>query len=295
MNYNDIKNLEGIFALRAVYVCGGKKKAAEAMNSSVDTVGKHISQLEANLNVKLVKESKTACSLTPEGMRVLEAMKSLDTIWEKICYEKNAKKDVSGTVTIGLATGISTYFFPENIMDFIEKFPLLRLELLQIKEKPKSDDAMYDITISYAPFETGDMVPIFKKELKCGYFVSARYLAKYGYPKDFDDLIKNHRIVCKKNWESYSDKYGDALDDCKKIVTMTDLSSILLYMVQYGAGICVAPLIFKEEGAVCLDNIPCDTVFTVYLSAHRSVKDTPKVRTVIDYCKDLISKMVLEE
>lgn len=294
MDYNSIKNLEGIFALKAIYVCGGKKKAAEALGSSLDTINKYVHQLEANLQARLVSESKFGCQLTPEGMRVIETMASLDTIWGKICRERENKKDISGSVVIGMAMGVSTYFFPEGIMDFLDKYPMLRMEILKIDDIPKGKDDIYDIAISYAPFESGDMIPIFKKELKCGYFASARYLAKYGYPRDFDDMIKNHRIISKKNLASYNPNYQKSLSESARITMMSDISTMLLYMIEYGAGICLAPLMFKEEGAVCLDNIPCDMVFTVYLSAHRSVKDTPKVRAVIDYCKEVMGKMSAE-
>lgn len=291
MNHNDLVNLEGIFALRAIYICGGKKKAAEALSSSIDTINKHVKLLEENLNTKLIIDSKTGTFLTPEGTRVLECMNSLDILWDKLRQEKENKKDVSGTVTIGLGMGISTYFFPEEIMNLFDKYPNLKLNILQMEEQPKGATTNYDITLSYSPFESGDMIPVYKKELKCGYFVSARYLAKYGYPKDFADMIANHRMVSKKNVMSYNASYRKSLNSGAKIRLMSDLSNILLYSVQYGAGICVAPLKFKEGGAVCLDNIPCDTVFTVYLSAHRMVKDTPRVRAVIDYCKDVIAAM----
>ncbi len=294
MNHNDLVNLEGIFALRAIYMCGGKKKAAEALNSSLETINKHIKLLEENLNTKLIIDNKNGTTLTPEGSRVLECMTSLDLLWDKLRKEKENKKDVSGQVTIGLGMGISTYFFPEGIMDLFDKYPNLNLSVLQMDEQPKGSTTNYDITISYSPFESGDMVPVFKKEIKCGYFVSARYLAKYGYPKDFDDMINNHRIISKKNVMSYNSSYRKSLNSGARIRLMSDLSNILLYSVQYGAGICLAPLRFKQEGPVCLDNIPCDTVFTVYLSAHRMVKDTPRVRTVIDYCKDIIAAMEAE-
>lgn len=294
MDYNNVKNLEGIFALKAIYVCGGKKKAAEALGSSLDTINKYVHQLENALQVRLVSEGKFGCTLTPEGMRVIETMASLDNIWTKICKERENKKEISGSVVVGLAVGVSTYFFPEGIMDFFDKYPLLHLEILKIEDRPKGKDDIYDVAITYAPFESGDMIPIYKKELKCGYFASARYLAKYGYPKDFDDMMKNHRIITKKDVGSYNFNYQKSLEENSRITMKSDISTMLLYMIEYGAGICLAPLIFREEGAVCLDNIPCDTVFTICLSAHRSVKDTPKVRAVIDYCKEIIKKMAPE-
>ena len=291
MDYNVIKNLEGILALKAIYVCSGKKKAAEALGSSLDTINKYIHQLEKTLQVRLISESKQGCTLTPEGLRVIECMSSLDAIWNKLCREKENKKDISGSVVIGLAMGVSTYFFMDDIMEFLDKYPMLSLEILKIEDMPKAKDDLYDVVVSYAPFESGDMIPIYKKELKCGYFASARYLSKYGYPKDFDDMIKNHRMISKKNFNTYDAGYKKVLGGNSRVSIKSDISTMLLYMVQFGAGICLAPMVFKEEGAVCLDNIPCDTKFTIYLSAHRSVKDTQKVRTVIDYCRSIIEKM----
>ena len=109
---------------------------------------------------------------------------------------------------------------------------------------------------------------------------------------NYDKYIKE--IESKKDLGSYNSNYQKSLENSSRIIMKSDISTMLLYMIEYGAGICLAPLRFKEEGAVCLDNIPCDMTFTVYLSAHRSVKDAPKVRAVIDYCKEVIGKMSAE-
>ena len=53
------------------------------------------------------------------------------------------------------------------------------------------------------------------------------------------------------------------------------------------------PMTFAKDnlGLVCLDNIKTDVKMTLYLLAHRAVKDIPRVRVVIDYYKSLIDRL----
>ncbi|MBE6449010.1 MAG: LysR family transcriptional regulator [Alphaproteobacteria bacterium] len=287
----DFRNLEGLMALKAISVYASKKKAAQEIFSSLDTINKYIHNLEQNLGVVLVDDSGRSSVLTEAGNKVLESMAALDFLWGRICMEKESRKEILGSVSLGVSYGICSYFHPENICEFFDKYPRLRLDFVKLDDVNRSASPNCDVCLTYAPFESPEMALLYKKEIKFGFFASSLYLNKYGYPKDIDDMLANHRILIKGNFVGYSKNYKEGLKKANKLQLMSDAGEMLMRMMQYGAGICASPLIARTEGLVCLDNIPCDAYVTLHLSAHKDIKDSPRVRAVIDYCKYVLDEL----
>ena len=68
----DIANLESILLLRAVEQHAGKRKASEALNTSVDTINKYLDNLEQELGVKLLSTSSRGSNLTNVARRIAD-------------------------------------------------------------------------------------------------------------------------------------------------------------------------------------------------------------------------------
>ena len=289
MDSKDLSNLEGFMILRAVYRCAGKKKAAEEYGISVDTLNKYIAVFERNLGIKLVNEKGRNCSLTPGGARVVESLEKIVDICDKFGYEKGNRKDASGKVRVGIDISASSTIIPENAMSFFDAYPQLELEIVPMIDVNKECKDC-DVCLSRLPIEnTTDLALIYKKELPCGYFASSKYLAKHGYPVDLEDMAKNHRLVSRYNTKIYSETFQKVLKKSSRVCMISSCSAAVVGLTRFGAGIGLLPLRFKDEGLVCLDNIPCDTRVAFYLSAKNKLKDIPRVRAVLDFYKDILA------
>lgn len=83
----DIAKLEGLLMLVAVSENNSKKKVAEALNLSVDTLNKYISDLEKELGTKLVTSNGRGSVLTYEAQNIInlgfdikKVVRSVDTL-----------------------------------------------------------------------------------------------------------------------------------------------------------------------------------------------------------------------
>ena len=123
------------------------------------------------------------------------------------------------------------------------------------------------------------------------FFASSKYLSEHGYPADFDDMLENHWIVSKGSVQTYMKSWKEVIKRAKHIRYDSNSASAAIDMVRNGAGIAVMPMRFKDEGLVCLDNFKSDNEITVYLVAKKKSKDNPRVRAVIDYYKQSLSRM----
>lgn len=287
----DLRNLEAFIALRAIHRCSGKKKAAEEEGLSVDTLNKHIAEFENNLGIKLVNEKGRSCSLTPGGARVVESLERIVEIWEAFRREKGSRKGVSGRVRVGVDINASSTMVTESVMSFFDKYPLLALEVVPMLDVDRECKDC-DVCISRLPIEkTTDLALIYKRELPCGYFASPKYLAKHGYPVDLEDLAKNHRLVSRCDTKIYSETFQRILKKSSRVCLISSSSTAIVGLTRFGAGIGLLPLRFRDEGLICLDNIPCDTQVTFFLSAKNKLKDIPRVRAVLDFYKDVLAAM----
>ena len=68
----DMANLESVLLLRAVEQHSGKRKASEALGTSVDTINKYLDNLGHDLGVKLLSTSGRGSNLTNVARRIAD-------------------------------------------------------------------------------------------------------------------------------------------------------------------------------------------------------------------------------
>lgn len=294
LNERDLRNLEAFVALRAIHRNAGKKKAAEEQGISVDTLTKYVETAENSFGVKLVNEKGRICTLTPAGMKFIEALEPVAEIWDRFNQEKDNRKHVARSVRIGIDIGASSSVLFERFMAFGDKYPALGMEIVPLTDVEKEyKDCDICISRVLVPKAT-DLALIHKRELACGFFASSKYLSKHGYPANLDDLALKHRLICRDNLKIYDEQYQSILKKTIKNNFVSSCASTVVRLIRYGAGIGVLPLYFKDEGLVCLDNIPSETKMEIYLFAKNKLKDVPRVRTVIDFYKEIFSASAVE-
>ena len=97
--------------------------------------------------------------------------------------------------------------------------------------------------------------------------------------------------------EKYRFNYGRKWDKALmqqtniKLPVKSNNTPALINALANHAGVGVMPLSFALQGFVCLDNISCDVPVHYYLYANRHSKDIPRVRTVINFYKDIMDKL----
>lgn len=291
INRKDIQNIESLFMLSAIKESKSKRKAAEYVGSSVDTLNKYIKNLEEELGFSLVVSSGQGCKLTPKGISIMKNITPMKEILFKIYNEKSENNTAAGLVKVGLDIGVSASLPLLDINEFLTKYPHLQIESTMYQDGVRLEPNNLDIGISYNEPKEKDVVILATKVMKCKLFASPNYLAQNGYPKDVADLVKNHWIVCKYDAGYYNKEYKEILKHAENIRYTSNSSSSLIDATQRSAGICVMPMRFTHEGLVSLDNFDWVSYINIYLYSHKKVKDLPRVRAVINYIKEIMEKM----
>ncbi|MGN0913610.1 MAG: LysR substrate-binding domain-containing protein [Alphaproteobacteria bacterium] len=110
------------------------------------------------------------------------------------------------------------------------------------------------------------------------------------YPIDLDDMVKKHRLITKHD-SLLARVLGEERFNKANICFKSNNTLALINALENNTGIGIMPLSFALHGLVCLDNIICDCPITYHLYANRLTKDIPRVRTLINFYKDIMQKL----
>ncbi len=291
----DINTIESLLLFMAVTQHSNKRKASEALNTSVDTINKYIDNLEQDLSLKLLYSDSRGTNLTENGRKILASAEQITDIihsmYSATIENTDALSDCSGKVRVAMSLGINANLRPGYVRDFFDRYPDISVISTVTPEAPKLDDMTYDIALTNRKPTSPNVVVIREIKVEYGFFASPEYLDAHGYPIDFDEMIAAHRILTTADSADYISGWKDTLKKARFVNFNTTSHNSLVALVHAGLGIAALPLFYKREGLVCLDNLFCESSLKFYLCAHKNVKDIPRVRAVINFYTAMLDKI----
>ncbi len=125
-------NLELYRVFYTVAKCGSLTRAAEELYISQPAVSQSIKQLESQLGVRLFNRTHRGMELSAQGGKVIfpeveRALSLLNTAENRVA-EMQAM--ATGVIRIGASDTIFEYFLADKIVEFHEKFPSVKIELV---------------------------------------------------------------------------------------------------------------------------------------------------------------------
>ena len=125
-------NLDLYRVFYTVAKSGSLTKAAEELYISQPAVSRSIKQLETQLGVSLFTRTHRGMTLSAQGGKVIfaEVERALNLLNEAENRIEEMKTSATGTVRIGASDTIFEYFLADKIVDFHERFPSVKIELI---------------------------------------------------------------------------------------------------------------------------------------------------------------------
>lgn len=290
INKKDMSMLESILFLRAVDQCSGKRKASETLGTSVDTLNKYIDNLEDYFGIKLISSNGRGSDLTDTAKRIVDKTAKIQEVLDDIYNLKLNTREIKGEVRVFMSLGYTSYMIPLDLSSLFDTYPEISINSITATDVSALNIKDIDIAITNQELDSSDIVLITERKVHCGLFASSQYLARKGYPVDLDDLIANHRLITKHD-SLLKQVLGEDKFKQANICFTSNNTLALINALENNTGIGVMPLSFASHGLVCLDNIVCDCPVTYKLYANRLTKDIPRVRTLINFYKDVMNKL----
>ncbi|WP_417885577.1 LysR substrate-binding domain-containing protein [Zunongwangia sp.] len=118
-------------------------KAAEDLHITQPAITKHIRQIEAHFNQKLFIRKGNSIALTDAGKLLLSHTKILFQQYEQLEFDMNSLIDNNeGILRIAASTTIAQYVLPEVLAKFHQKFPKIRIHLLNLNTEKVEKSVM---------------------------------------------------------------------------------------------------------------------------------------------------------
>ncbi|MBR4942581.1 MAG: LysR family transcriptional regulator [Clostridia bacterium] len=125
-------NLELYRVFYTVAKCGSLTKAAEELYISQPAVSQSIKQLEIQLGTSLFNRTHRGMELSAQGGKLIfaEVERALGLLYEAENRIAEMKNSATGVIRIGASDTIFEYFLADKIVEFHERFPAVKIELM---------------------------------------------------------------------------------------------------------------------------------------------------------------------
>ena len=291
MDWNDLRYF------LAVAEEGSTLAAARALRVSQTTVARRITALEDALGIKLFEKRQAGYVLTPAGEGLIGRAHHVEQATDAFAEAAAALvRDTSGVVRITTQEIFANTLLAPMLRELHELHPEIVIEIDTQQALLDLGAGEADISLRSTAGEApagvvGRSLCIDDWTLYC----SREYAERHGVPRTREELL-NHAIIGGgggKLWLHY-EKWLRSLGLEGQVAMHHATSTGLLIAVRSGFGIAVLPCVVADGDPELVRCIPprADHQRQLWLLTHERVRHTPRVRTVIDFLYDRLSRHV---
>ncbi|MEM6310693.1 MAG: LysR family transcriptional regulator [Pseudomonadota bacterium] len=283
----------------AVADSGSLTGAATALGQSQPTVGRHIKELEEQLEAELFLRHPRGLSLAPMGEDILPLARHMQSAMAKISVHAEAgSARVAGTVRIACSVFAAHHVLPPVIAQLREAEPEISLVLQPSDDSENLTFREADIAVRMYRPQQLDLVTRKIADIEMGTFAAKSYIQRRGAPTTLQDLFA-HDVV----GYDQSPLMVQAMRDMGHHITpeafavRTDNQSAYWELVRAGCGIGFTqahlgrsdPLV--QELALGIDIPP----LPIWLTARQDVRRIPRVDRIWQLLLDLVPEVLRQE
>ncbi|MGV1834788.1 LysR family transcriptional regulator [Rhizobium rhizogenes] len=278
----------------AVARTGQLSTAARQLRSSHATVSRRIDRLEFALKVKLFERNPRGYVLTGMGQRFIDTAERMEQETERLRADLTVGSAAQrGVVRISAPEGISNFFFTTMLPEFTARYPNISLELVTIQQIMSLSRKEADIVVVLDPPKAG---PYFTEKLTDYHlqvYGSRDYLASHPPVESRNDL-PDHAFVGYIEDMIFAPGLDYLGDIHPRIKPQFQSSSIFaqLTATKNGLGLCVLPYFIACRHPDLQMVLPDDVDLKrhYWITCHRDLRQSPRVRTVIDFLMEAVHR-----
>ena len=251
-------NLELYRVFYTVAKCGSLTRAAEELYISQPAVSQSIKQLENQLGISLFNRTRRGMELSAQGGKLIfaeveRALRLFNDAENRIA-QTNAL--ATGTLRIGASDTIFEYFLADKIVEFNERFPGIKIELMadftpDTIEKLKADKC--DIAFVNLPIKTDSELYLHDNCMRLHdvFIVGEKYKSlsekkiTFSQLRDYPLIFMDKNTIARRSLDNFLGGMGVELKPSIEVGSW----ELMKRLVAKGMGIGVVP---KEYIARCL-------------------------------------------
>ena len=293
MDWNDLRYF------LAVARDGSTLAAGRALRVSQTTVARRISALETALGFPLFEKRQAGYALTPAGQDLLGRAEKVESAASEFSEAASAQsRDVSGTVKITTEEIYAITLLAPLLRELHETYPDIIIELATSQQVRDLGAGEADISLRSTKTTTQLEAGLVGRQLcidDWALYCSRDYAARHGVPKTRAQM-KKHAFIGGGGgnlWIHYQ-SWLQSLGLEGQVAMHHATSGGLLSGVRSGFGIAVLPCVIADDDPDLIRCVPARDGHgrLLWLFTHERCRHTPRVRAVIDFLYDRLSRHV---
>ncbi|EME69938.1 LysR family transcriptional regulator [Paramagnetospirillum caucaseum] len=288
-----LRNWELVYIFLGVARAGSLRAASKTLTLTQPTLGKRMSDLEADVGAKLFFRTSVGLTLTQAGNRLYRLAEQMERLMASAALDMERSSAISGRLRLAMTDGMAGYWLAPKLRRFHREHPNVTLDV-QILDAGQSVDLTRreaDITVVYAYPTDPDVVVLQKSSLVLVPVCSRSFIDDWGRPTSLEDVVNfpvcAHVMHYRK--EGGMRPWAEMLERHPMVPYRTGSSIVLGNVTRMGIGLSLQPvgLLDREPDAVALDlGVRAELPF--FLVCHKDVKDDATVRTMIRHLSDTL-------
>lgn len=286
MNWDDLRYV------LALANAGSLAKAGRALDVDHTTVGRRIEALESGLGIRLFTRTTTGYLLTPDAERILPELREVEGAVLKLQRRVVAGTDqLEGAVRVTSTETFSANYLAPRLAGFARKHPQLTIEL--VASHTISDLARREADIAVRFFRSKHDRLVLQRVAEVGYalYGTEEYLSRRPFPRSPADLADHEFVSTGLLDNDLEMEWLVQLVPNPKIAFASNLTLAMRAAALTGVGLTILPRYLGDsDPRLRRVPMPDEPSRTVWLTLHRDLQNTRRVRAVLDFLRTTLQE-----
>ncbi len=281
-DWNDLK------AFLAVARGGSTLAASKSLGVNQTTVARRVEGLEADLKLKLFERGQSGSRLTEAGRDLLAEGEKVERAAQ--VFESRAKahqRGMAGSIRITCIEIVANMTVTPAIAEFRRAHPEVQIDLMVTDQALDMEAGEADLAIRVdQTLRSSNLVARKLVDYQFALFCSRDYAERMGVPATPAELADHDLIGGDAGLDNIpAMRWMVEQSGGKAPVTRSNSMSNLVHVVNAGLGIAPLPCIVGDADPrlVRCSEIIAPAMVTSWIVTRRELKDTPRVRALIDF------------
>ncbi|MFQ5534910.1 MAG: LysR family transcriptional regulator [Sphingomonadales bacterium] len=280
----------------AVAETGSLSAAARRLRVSQPTMGRRISALESELGTSLFVRTRRGLGLTDTGGRILDHARKMEH--EALAVDRIAggsDQMLEGSVRITATEGLTVQWLTPRLMEFRDRYPGIRIELISDNTAANLMRREADIAIRMFRPRQAELIARRIGTIAYGLYASTEYLRRHGTPENIASLRQHYAVapdeslvqLSKESWQRFERMFGERRVAYRSNSFLAQLNAV---RAGFGIGAFACPMVKRDPDLVRLLESEMQFVNEMWLVAHSELRRNARIRAVYDFLAELAER-----
>ncbi len=273
---------------------GSLSAAARQLGQTQPTLSRQIATLEADLGLMLFERIGRSLEITQAGMELLDHTREMGEAANRISLTASGQaQSIEGLVRITASDVMAAYILPNLLRDIRAQAPRLQIDVIASNDIRDLMRREADIAIRHVRPDQPDLIAKLVQEATGHFYATTEYLNRVGRPRNTSDLSQHEFISFGDTTQmiAHLKPLGIHLSD-ENFRLGSQNGLVAWEYAKHGFGIAPMSQVVGDATPGMERVLPEmePITFPVWLTTHRELHTSRRIRLVFDLLAEYLSK-----